>query len=81
MENAVTEGGRLSGIDENVCILHKIVLNVILVIDENMRLCLYMTNKIPLWGEEGRQVTQSKSTTITLINLLRVRYLYYRTCE
>ena len=34
MENAVTESDRLSGIDENVCILHDIIWNIVLGIDE-----------------------------------------------
>ena len=34
MENAVTESDRLSGIDENVCILHGNIWNMVLGIDE-----------------------------------------------
>ena len=34
MENAVTESDRLSGIDENVCILHDNTKNMFLGIDE-----------------------------------------------
>ena len=34
MENAVTESDRLSGIDENVCILHDNTQNMFWVFDE-----------------------------------------------
>ena len=34
MENAVTESDRLSGIDENVCILHGNIWNIVLGIDK-----------------------------------------------
>ena len=34
MENAVTESDRLSGIDENVCILHGNIWNMVLGIDK-----------------------------------------------
>ena len=42
MENAVSESDRLSGIDENVCNLHANIWNMVLGIDKNTRLCLYM---------------------------------------
>ena len=45
MENAVTESDRLSGIDENVCILHDNTQNMFLGIDEKYEtLSIYSKN-------------------------------------
>ena len=45
MKNAVTESDRLSGIDENVCILHGNIWNMVLGIDkkyETLSICLFI---------------------------------------
>ena len=45
MENAVTKSDKLSGIDENVCILHDNTQNVFLGIDEKYEtLSIYVTD-------------------------------------
>ena len=44
MKNAATESDRLSGIDENVCILHDNTWNMFLGIDEKYEtLLIYVT--------------------------------------
>ena len=67
MENAVTESDRLSGIDENVCILHDNTQNMFLGIDKKYEtLSIHDKQNSAFWWEMERQGCRENHSSCTI---------------